>query len=72
METGGSGGHSAIVARGMEIPAVVGIGPFLQLLRSNDSIIVDGHLGESSSIPMTRHSNAIKLVGNTVNRLLEN
>ncbi len=45
METGGSGGHSAIVARGMEIPAVVGIGPFLELLRSNDSIIVDGHLG---------------------------
>jgi phosphotransferase system enzyme I (PtsI) len=45
MEAGGPGGHSAIVARGMELPAVVGIGPFLPLIRSKDSIIVDGHLG---------------------------
>ncbi len=45
MEAGGPGGHSSIVARGMEIPAVVGIGPFMQTLRSGDSIIVDGHLG---------------------------
>jgi phosphoenolpyruvate-protein phosphotransferase (PTS system enzyme I) len=44
-ETGGPGGHTAIVARGMEIPAVVGIGSFLHLIGSNDSIIVDGHLG---------------------------
>ncbi len=44
-ETGGPGGHMAIVARGMEIPAVVGIGSFLHLIGSNDSIIVDGHLG---------------------------
>ncbi len=44
-ETGGPGGHTAIVARGLEIPAVVGIGPFLHLLRADDSIIVDGHLG---------------------------
>lgn len=44
-ETGGPGGHTAIVARGLEIPAVVGIGSFLSLIRSNDSIIVDGHLG---------------------------
>ena len=44
-ETGGPGGHTAIVARGMEIPAVVGIGSFLHLIGANDSIIVDGHLG---------------------------
>jgi phosphoenolpyruvate-protein phosphotransferase (PTS system enzyme I) len=45
MESGGPGGHMAIVARGMEIPAVVGIGNFLPMIGSNDSIIVDGHLG---------------------------
>ena len=28
-EIGGSGGHTAIVAKGLELPAVVGIGPFL-------------------------------------------
>jgi phosphotransferase system enzyme I (PtsI) len=45
METGGPGGHTAIVARGMEIPAVVGIGKFLSLIGASDQIIVDGHLG---------------------------
>ncbi|MDZ4850075.1 MAG: phosphoenolpyruvate--protein phosphotransferase [Pirellulaceae bacterium] len=44
-ETGGPGGHTSIVARGMEIPAVVGIGSFLHLVGSSESIIVDGHLG---------------------------
>jgi phosphotransferase system enzyme I (PtsI) len=44
-ETGGPGGHTAIVARGMEIPAVVGVGSFLHQIRSDDSIIVDGYKG---------------------------
>jgi phosphotransferase system enzyme I (PtsI) len=44
-EAGGSGGHTAIVARGMEIPAVVGVGNFLHHIRSGDEVIVDGHLG---------------------------
>ena len=44
-EAGGSGGHTAIVARGMEIPAVVGVGNFLHNIRSGDEVIVDGHLG---------------------------
>jgi phosphotransferase system enzyme I (PtsI) len=44
-ETGGPGGHTAIVARGMEIPAVVGVGNFLHNIRSGDEVIVDGHLG---------------------------
>ena len=44
-ETGGPGGHTAIVARGLEIPAVVGIGPFMHRLRPDDKIIVDGHRG---------------------------
>ncbi len=44
-EAGGPGGHTAIVARGMEIPAVVGIGNFLHNIRSGDEVIIDGHLG---------------------------
>ncbi len=44
-EIGGPGGHTAIVARGLEIPAVVGIGPFMHRLRSENMIIVDGHRG---------------------------
>lgn len=44
-ETGGPGGHTAIVARGLEIPAVVGVGQFLHHIRSDDWIIIDGHRG---------------------------
>lgn len=44
-EAGGPGGHTAIVARGMEIPAVVGVGNFLHNIQSGDEVIVDGHLG---------------------------
>jgi len=44
-EAGGPGGHTAIVARGMEIPAVVGVGNFLHNIRSGDEVIIDGHLG---------------------------
>lgn len=44
-EAGGPGGHTAIVARGMEIPAVVGVGNFLHNIRSGDMVIIDGHVG---------------------------
>lgn len=44
-EAGGPGGHTAIIARGMEIPAVVGVGNFLHNIQSGDEVIVDGHLG---------------------------
>jgi phosphotransferase system enzyme I (PtsI) len=44
-EAGGPGGHTAIVARGMEIPAVVGVGNFLHYIRSGEEVIVDGNLG---------------------------
>lgn len=44
-ELGGAGGHSAIVAKGMEIPAVVGIGNFLSDLAGGDRVIVDGDHG---------------------------
>ncbi|WP_081613668.1 phosphoenolpyruvate--protein phosphotransferase [Rhodopirellula sallentina] len=44
-EVGGPGGHTAIVAKGLEIPAVVGIGEFLPVIAGADCVIVDGDRG---------------------------
>lgn len=44
-EIGGAGGHTAIVAKGLEIPAVVGIGEFLPIIAGADLVIVDGDRG---------------------------
>ncbi|MFK8113962.1 MAG: putative PEP-binding protein, partial [Rubripirellula sp.] len=45
-ETGGAGGHTAIVAKGLELPAVVGIGAFLDSIPANAQVIVDGDRGK--------------------------
>lgn len=44
-ETGGPGGHTAIVAKGLELPAVVGIGNFLDQVGDHATVIVDGDRG---------------------------
>jgi phosphoenolpyruvate-protein phosphotransferase (PTS system enzyme I) len=44
-EIGGAGSHTAIVAEGMEIPAVVGTGPFLTDVSGGDLVIIDGDQG---------------------------
>jgi phosphotransferase system enzyme I (PtsI) len=44
-EIGAAGGHTAILARGMEIPAVVGTGRFLDEVACGDLIIIDGGSG---------------------------
>jgi phosphoenolpyruvate-protein phosphotransferase (PTS system enzyme I) len=44
-EVGGPGSHTAIVAEGMEIPAVVGVGSFLTDVSGGDLVIIDGHQG---------------------------
>jgi phosphotransferase system enzyme I (PtsI) len=44
-EAGGRTGHTAIVAAGLEIPAVVGVGPFLDRARRAREVIVDGDAG---------------------------
>ncbi|MGL6193207.1 MAG: phosphoenolpyruvate--protein phosphotransferase, partial [Thermoguttaceae bacterium] len=44
-ELGGPGGHTAIVAAALEIPAVVGVGPFLNDVSGGDTIIIDGDAG---------------------------
>ena len=44
-EIGGAGGHTAIVAKGLEIPAVVGTGKFLTDVSGGDRVIIDGDQG---------------------------
>ncbi len=44
-DVGGKTSHTAIVARGMDIPAVVGARSCSQLVRQDDWIIVDGDAG---------------------------
>ena len=44
-EIGGAGGHTAIVAKGLEIPAVVGTGSFLTDVSGGDLVMVDGDHG---------------------------
>ena len=45
-EIGGPGSHTAIVAEGLGIPAVVGIGPFLTDISGGDTVIIDGDQGQ--------------------------
>ncbi len=44
-EVGGLGSHTAIVAEALEIPAVVGIGPFLTEVSGGEQVIIDGDKG---------------------------
>jgi len=44
-EIGGPGSHTAIVAEGLEITAIVGIGPFLTEVSGGDLVIIDGDNG---------------------------
>jgi len=44
-EEGGRTGHSAIMARSLEIPAVVGVRGLLDAVNEDDVILVDGELG---------------------------
>ncbi len=44
-EIGGPGSHTAIVAEGLAIPAVLGTGPFLADVSGGDLVIIDGNQG---------------------------
>jgi len=44
-EVGGPGSHTAIVAEALELPAVVGVGPFLSDVAGGDQVIIDGDQG---------------------------
>lgn len=45
-EIGGPGSHTAIVAEGLGIPAVVGVGTFLTDVSGGDTVIIDGDQGQ--------------------------
>jgi phosphotransferase system enzyme I (PtsI) len=44
-ELGGPGGHTAILAAALEIPAIVGAGSFLNEVSGGDTVIIDGDSG---------------------------
>ncbi len=54
-EAGGEGGHTAILAKGLELPAVVGTGPLLLNVTSGDLVIVDGDQGKVIITPDEAH-----------------
>src|SRR5690606_23532905 len=45
-EIGGAGSHTAIVAEGLGIPAIVGVGPLLGEVSGGDTVIIDADRGE--------------------------
>ncbi len=45
-EVGGPGGHTAIVAEAMGIPAIVGTGMFLDGINGGDMVVIDGDTGQ--------------------------
>jgi len=45
-EVGGPGSHTAILAEALQIPAVVGIGPFLDHVNRGDMAVIDGDWGK--------------------------
>lgn len=50
-ETGSSTSHTAILARGMEIPAVLGVHDAIKALSDSDMVIVNGSTGEIIDSP---------------------
>ncbi|OPY69872.1 MAG: Phosphoenolpyruvate-protein phosphotransferase [Syntrophorhabdaceae bacterium PtaU1.Bin034] len=44
-DVGGRTSHTSIVARALEIPAVVGLGSITGLVKNNDTIVIDGEEG---------------------------
>lgn len=45
-EIGGKTAHSAIMARSLEIPAIVGVGNIMSTIKENESVVIDGEKGE--------------------------
>ncbi len=57
IEEGGSTSHTAILARGLGIPAVVGAGVAIKEIKTGDSLVIDGDAGE---IIIDADDNALK------------
>lgn len=50
-ETGGKTSHSAILARAMEIPAVLSIPEICSIVKNGDKVVLDGASGEAMVNP---------------------
>jgi phosphotransferase system enzyme I (PtsI) len=62
IESGSNTSHTAILARSMQIPAVVNIkGNMVEELQNNEEIIVDGFIGTVISNPTEKTKNAYQL-----------
>jgi len=74
-EVGGPGGHTAIVARGLEIPAVVGLGVFLHRIANAADVIVDGFRGcvilQPTEEVLARYRERMKVRATRVTKLSE-
>ena len=74
--SGGAEGHTAILARSMGLPAVLGVPGIVNAVRPNDRIIVDGetgvviaHPGEATLAEYRRRSAAQRRLGRQLARL---
>ena len=64
-ETGSQTSHSAILARAMEIPAVLSVPNALSQLSSGEQIIVDGFTGEKRELELYRGKPTVSASGET-------
>ena len=53
LESGGRTSHTAIISRGLRLPAVMGIGDFLASVATGDSLLLDGDEGQVIVNPTT-------------------
>ncbi len=53
-ELGGPTSHTAILAKALEIPAIVGVGPFIERIPNNATVIIDGYEGTLTINPSPR------------------
>jgi phosphotransferase system enzyme I (PtsI) len=75
LDFGSKTSHTAILARALEVPAVVGCGQASELARAGDLIAVDGHTGEVLLDPdvaeVRRFEEALQLARSRGKELLE-
>jgi len=65
-DAGGWTSHTAIIARGLSIPAVVGLGDFYRHTRTGDEIVVDARTGEVVLHPSEKTSESYRVRAETL------
>lgn len=66
-EVGGPTSHTAILARALRIPAVVGLGPFARSVRPESTVVIDGYAG---TVTLDADADAIRRAGSRLRRML--